>query len=68
MTTTNAFNITEYTVLACDTLSQSLVMGEQHLDGEGVIGCRVCWYLCENFEAGKNLVFSVCVAYAIGNV
>lgn len=47
----SAFETSDYTILACDTLSQSLVKGEQDLDGEGVIGRRGCQYrLCENFK------------------
>ena len=45
-----AFKIKDYTVLACDTLSQSLMKGEQEISGEDVIGRRGCLYLCEHFK------------------
>lgn len=46
----SAFKVNDYTVLACDTLSQSLVKGEQNVNGEDVIGRRGCLYLCEIYK------------------
>ena len=53
------FNISTYTVLACDRTGHVLLKsGDQDLDGVAAIDRRGCLYLCETFEVHHNFQIS----------
>ena len=49
-----AFGVTEYTLLHCDTVSKYLMKcSEQSLDGNDAVERRGCLYLCESMKVSN---------------